>query len=96
MYRRFPVFGGAARDFSKRSSQLLSSQASGNAYVTLSGSMFYLGKVTASGKTEYEPRLAEWFAAGRRLPADPQETAIAELGSAFRKHARAFYSFCGL
>ena len=67
-------------------------KASGRAYMTLSGQMIYLGEYgSPASKREYERRLAEWLAAGRRLPTDPQETTIAEVVAAFRKHARAYY-----
>ncbi|HEY8750018.1 MAG TPA: site-specific integrase [Tepidisphaeraceae bacterium] len=66
--------------------------ASGQAIVTLDGHDFYLGEHgSAPSKAEYDRRIAEWTAAGRRLPADPQSVTIAELAAAFRRHARDFY-----
>jgi len=60
--------------------------------MTLSGQMIYLGEYgSSSSKREYERRLSEWLAAGRRMATDPQETTIAEIVAAFRKHARAYY-----
>jgi hypothetical protein len=67
-------------------------KATGQAYVCLSGKTFYLGKYgSAASKAEYNRRIAEWLAAGRRLPSDPNETTIAEVVAAFRRHAKTYY-----
>jgi len=60
--------------------------------VSLSGQVIYLGlwKSTAS-KLEYDRRIAEWMAAGRRLPTDPNAITIAEVVVAFRRHAKNYY-----
>ena len=52
-------------------------KASGQAYVVLSGKAIYCGKPDAAGfagadtQQRYHKALAEWMAAGRQLPADP-------------------------
>jgi integrase len=67
-------------------------KASGQAIVTLDGRDFYLGPHgSATSKAEYARLTGEWLAAGRRLPANPNEVTIAELAAAFRRHARDFY-----
>jgi integrase len=67
-------------------------RASGQAIVTLDGRDFYLGPHgTAASRAEYDRRVSEWIAAGRRLPADPASVTVAELVAAFRKHARDYY-----
>jgi integrase len=67
-------------------------RATGQAVVTLDGKDFYLGQHgTAASRAEYDRRIAEWTAAGRQLPADPDGITVAEMCSAFRRHAREFY-----
>jgi len=67
-------------------------RASGQAYVTIQGRDLYLGKHgTAASRAEYDRRIAEWIAAGRRVPIDPQAITIAEVVAAFRKHAKTYY-----
>lgn len=67
-------------------------RASGQAVVTLDGRDFYLGPHgTAASRQEYDRRIAEWIAAGRRLPADPNQTTVAEVAAAFRAHAQRYY-----
>ncbi|MGA2443407.1 MAG: hypothetical protein ABSH08_20840 [Tepidisphaeraceae bacterium] len=54
--------------------------------------MIYLGIFgTSASKAEYSRIIAEWLAAGRRLPTDPQAITIAEVVAAFRRHARVYY-----
>ena len=67
-------------------------RASGQAVVTLDGRDFYLGPYgTAASKREYDRRIAEWIAAGQRLPSDPNQTTVAEVAAAFRAHAKTYY-----
>lgn len=67
-------------------------RASGQAYVSLEGRPVYLGRWnSAASKAEYDRMIAEWIAAGRQLPADPQAVTIAEIAAAFRRHAKSYY-----
>src|SRR5262245_114375 len=67
-------------------------RASGQAVVTLDSHDFYLGPHgTAASRQAYDRRVAEWIAAGRRLPNDPNQTTVAEVAAAFRAHARRYY-----
>jgi integrase len=66
--------------------------ASGQALVTLDGRDIYLGRHgTAKSRAEYDRLIAEWLAAGRRLPVDPQAVTVAEIFAAFRRHAKTYY-----
>jgi integrase len=65
---------------------------SGQAVVTLDGRDVYLGTHgSAASKSKYNRLTGEWLAAGRRLPADPQATTIAEIVALFRQHAKTYY-----
>ena len=65
---------------------------SGQAIVTLNGKDILLGKHGAkASRDEYSRVIAEWLAAGRQLPPDPQAVTVAEVAAAFRKHARSYY-----
>ena len=67
-------------------------RASGQAIVTLDGRDFYLGiHNTAASRAEYDRRVSEWIAAGRRLPVDQNAVTIAEVVAAFLKHAKDYY-----
>jgi integrase len=67
-------------------------RASGQAYVTLDGRDFYLGAHgSAASHAEYDRRIAEWIAAGRRVPVDPNAITVAEVVTNFRKHAKNYY-----
>jgi integrase len=64
----------------------------GQAYVYIEGRMIYLGHYgTAASRAEYDRIIAEWIAAGRRLPVDPQSVTVAEVVAAFRRHAKTYY-----
>jgi integrase len=66
---------------------------SGQAVVTLDGCCLYLGAHgTAASRQEYDRRIAEWVANGRRLPEARPESTISELISAFKRHAETFYA----
>lgn len=65
---------------------------SGQAVVTLNGRDFYLGNHgSAASKAEYDRRIAEWIAAGRRQRVDPGLITVGEIVLAFLKHARGYY-----
>src|SRR5262245_32760387 len=70
---------------------------SGQAVVTLDGHDVYLGKYdTAESRAEYDRRIAEWLANGRRLSPARSETAggalsVNELLGAFVAHAEQHY-----
>ena len=72
-------------------------KASGHAYVVLSGKAFYCGKPGVAGlagadtEQRYHRALAEWMAAGRQLPADPNTIAVKELLARFWTHAEQYY-----
>jgi integrase len=58
----------------------------------LDGRDFYLGEYgTPASRAEYDRRIAEWIAAGRSLPVNPQAVTVAEVITAFRRHAKTFY-----
>jgi integrase len=66
---------------------------SGQAIVTLCGKDYLLGKHgTAASKAEYNRRVAEWIASGRRAPATPEtDLNINELIKRYRVHTEAYY-----
>jgi integrase len=67
-------------------------RASGQAYVTLGGRDVYLGVFNSrDSRQEYDRKIAEWMAAGRQVPADPQSVTVAEIIAAYRKHCRQYY-----
>ena len=73
-------------------------KASGQAIVTLCHRDFYLGPFgTPESRAEYERRIGEWLALGRRLPDDvrpvqePQAVTVAHLVDRFTDYARQRY-----
>ncbi len=67
-------------------------KASGRAYVVLSGKAVYLGPYGDPGvQRSYQQAIAEWLAAGRQLPADPDTITIKELIARFWIHAEQYY-----
>ena len=67
-------------------------RGTGQAVVTLSGQDVYLGAYgSAASRAEYDRRVSEWIAAGRRLPTDSETVNVVEVVAAFRRHARAYY-----
>jgi hypothetical protein len=67
-------------------------KASGQAFVTLESRDIYLGRYgTAVSRAEYDRVIAEWMAAGRRLPIDRETITVAEVVAAFRRHALSYY-----
>jgi hypothetical protein len=70
-------------------------KASGQAGITLDGRDIYLGKQdSAASRQEYNRLIAEWRAAGGRVPsANPSsDLTIAELPAAFLKYAKGYHS----
>jgi len=68
-------------------------KASGQAYVVLSGKAIYCGKPDdPATEQRYHKALAEWMAAGRQLPADPNTITVKELLARFWTHAEEYYS----
>jgi len=64
-------------------------RATGQAYVWIDGRMVYLGPFGKSAsRARYDQIIAEWIAAGRRLPVDPHAITVAEVVAAFRRHAK--------
>ena len=67
-------------------------KASGQAYVVLSGKAIYCGKPDDSAAEQrYHKALAEWMAAGRQLPAEPNTITVKELLARFWTHAEQYY-----
>jgi hypothetical protein len=67
-------------------------RASGQAIVTLDGQDIYLGKYgSAASKAEYNRLIAEWLAAGRHLPRDPDAITVGEVVAAHHRHAQQYY-----
>ena len=65
---------------------------SGQAIVTLNGRDNLLGTHgTAASKAEYNRRIAEWIANGRRLPQAVPDLSIGELIARYREHAGTYY-----
>jgi len=79
-------------DRNRRVPSLRLHKASGQAYVVLSGKAIYCGKPgDPSTDQRYHQALAEWLAAGRQLPADPQLITVKELLARFWAHAEHYY-----
>jgi integrase len=67
-------------------------RGSGQAVVALSGQDIYVGQYgSPASRAKYDRLIAEWIAAGRRLPTDPNAITIAEVVAAFRRHAQTYY-----
>ena len=65
---------------------------SGQAVVTLSGRDLLLGQHnTAASRAEYQRRVSEWVANGRRLAQAPPEMTISTLVDAYRRHVEGYY-----
>lgn len=62
------------------------------AFVVLGGCRVYLGRYgTPESRAEYDRRIAEWLAHGRRLPATPEVLTVKELVARFWKHVQEYY-----
>ncbi len=67
-------------------------KASGQMYVVLSGKAIYCGRPDDSATEQnYHQAMAEWIAAGKQLPADPDVLTIKELIARFWVHAEGYY-----
>src|SRR5438045_7156473 len=67
-------------------------RAGNQAYVTLDGRDVYVGKYAApASRAEYDRRIAEWIAAGRKLPVDPMLITVGEVVLAYKQHADGYY-----
>ena len=69
-------------------------KATGQAFIELEGRRFYLGKYgSKASKEEYERRLAEYLANGRKLPPTQTKTGIScqELSVHFLEWAEGYY-----
>jgi len=67
-------------------------KASGQGYVVLNGRPIYVGKYgTPDAEAKYHQVIAEWLAAGRMLPAGPDELTVAEMLARYWHHARSYY-----
>ena len=71
-------------------------RGSDQAIVVLSGQMFYLGPHgSRTSKHEYDRLIAEWLAAGRKLPsekiAEPIGLSVAEVCERYSTHAAEYY-----
>ncbi len=67
-------------------------KASGQMYVVLSGKAIYCGRPDAPATEQnYHQAIAEWIAAGKQLPANPDVLTIKELIARFWVHAEGYY-----
>ena len=67
-------------------------KASGQAYAVLNGKAVYFGRSDdPQAEQKYHQAIAEWLAAGKQLPADPNVIAVKEVLSRFWIHARDYY-----
>jgi len=67
-------------------------KASGRAYVVLNGKAIYCGPHgTDEADARYHQVIAEWLAAGKQLPEDPNQITVKELVARFWAHAERYY-----
>jgi hypothetical protein len=67
-------------------------KVSGQAVVTIGGKDIYLGAHgTKASKIEYDRIIADYLAAGRRLPVASHDPTVSEIVLAFWKHAKDYY-----
>ena len=67
-------------------------RASGQAVVTIESRDVYLGEYgSKTSRAEYDRVIAEWLAAGRRLPATAVSFTVSQLIARFWTHAQTFY-----
>ena len=67
-------------------------KASGRAYVVLNGKAIYCGAHgTDEADARYHQVIAEWLAAGKQLPEDPNQITVKELVARFWSHAEQYY-----
>jgi len=67
-------------------------KASGQAYAVLNGKAVYFGRNDdPQAEQKYHQAIAEWLAAGKQLPVDPNVITVKEVISRFWTHARGYY-----
>lgn len=67
-------------------------RASGQAIVTLSGKMFYLGPHgTKASRLEYDRLVLEWLKCGRCFPQQEDDLTVVEVLAAYKRHAQEYY-----
>ncbi len=67
-------------------------KATGQAYAVLNGKAVYFGRVDdPQAEQKYHQAIAEWLAAGKQLPADPDVITVKEVLSRFWVHAKDYY-----
>ncbi len=67
-------------------------KASGQNYVILSGKAIYCGKPDdADTEARYHQAVAEWMAAGKQLPANPETITVKEVLARFWVYAQSYY-----
>ena len=67
-------------------------RATGQAYAVLNGKAVYFGRVDdPQAEQKYHQAIAEWLAAGKQLPVDPNVITVKEVLSRFWTHARDYY-----
>ena len=76
----------------RRVPSLRQHRASGQGYVVLNGRAIYVGKYGEEATTrKYHQVVAEWVAAGRALPVDPEHITIKEVIARFWLYAEKYY-----
>lgn len=77
---------------STRLPSLCHHKGTGLGYVVLNGKFFYLGPWNApETQSAYNRKVAEWLAAGRQLPVEPDQITVAEVVDRFWSHAMSYY-----
>ncbi len=67
-------------------------KATGQAYAVLNGKAVYFGRNDdPQAEQKYHQAIAEWLAAGKQLPLDPNVITVKEVISRFWTHARDYY-----
>ena len=67
-------------------------KATGQAYAVLNGKAIYFGRSDdPQAEQKYHQAIAEWLAAGKQLPVDPNVITVKEVISRFWTHARDYY-----
>ena len=90
--RRKPRRHARNSDGNGRVPSLRLHKASGQAYAVLSGKAVYFGRHDdPDAEQRYHQAIAEWLAASRQLPGDPDSITIKEVLSRFWVHARRYY-----
>ena len=67
-------------------------KATGQGFVELNGKRFYLGRYDSpKSREKYHRTVAEWLAAGRQSPIDPESITVNEMLARFWLHALSYY-----